>query len=196
VDAAGASDFFVKGRVQAKSTISAINPNATFLIAVPIISVHPVQRARDHAGFARVAPCADNRFPRDFPVVALPAELALEDDFFHVDIVGTGLHFEDRGMTDLAFEFDAMNPVRKDDRGHPALFGLAIEHHVPVKPLDGLAGKEPYPGAHEKCCRDRNSNCSLHPPLSLLSVTWLYGISRSFFALKIPTNGRSDGGNS
>jgi hypothetical protein len=143
-----------------------------------------------------MAASAHHRPPSGFSVVALPAEFALKDDFFHVDVIGAGLHLEDRGMTDFTFELNAVDPVWEDDRGHSTLFGLVIEHHIAVKAFDGLSGKEPHPGAHEKCCCDRNADDSLHPPLSLLCATLLYGISRSFFAPQMPARGRSDGGNS
>jgi hypothetical protein len=44
-------------------------------------------------------------------------------------------------MAHLALELDPMNPVREDNRGHATLFGLAVEHHVAVKALNGLPGE-------------------------------------------------------
>jgi hypothetical protein len=72
--------------------------------------------------------------------VALPAELALEYDLFHVDIVGAGLHFEDGGMADLALNSARWIQWGKMTAACP-LLGLAIEHHVSVKALNRFTGQ-------------------------------------------------------
>jgi hypothetical protein len=83
-----------------------------------------------------VASGAGHWFPGGFSVVALPTKLAFEDDFFHIDIIRAGLHFEDCRVAHFTLEFNAMNPVWEDHWRHSTLFGFAVEHHVAVKPLD------------------------------------------------------------
>ena len=60
------------------------------------------------------------------------AELSILD-VFHVYIVGTRTHLEtDFGVAYIAFEADAMKPVRKYHRTHPGFFSSLVDYYIPV----------------------------------------------------------------
>jgi hypothetical protein len=46
-------------------------------------------------------------------------------------------------MANLALEFNAVVPVREDDRRHAPLLGFAVEHHIAIISSDsGPGGKQ------------------------------------------------------
>ena len=54
-------------------------------------------------------------------------------DICHVYIVSTSAHPEtDFSVAYIAFEADAMKPVRKDHRTHAGYFSSLVEYYVPV----------------------------------------------------------------
>jgi hypothetical protein len=54
-------------------------------------------------------------------------------DVFHVYIVGSGAHLEsDFSVANIAFEANAMIPVRKDHRTHSGFFRSLVEYYVTV----------------------------------------------------------------
>lgn len=64
-------------------------------------------------------------------------------DVSHVYIVGAGAHLETNfSVTYIAFETDAMKPVRKDDRTHPGPFSSLVDYHIPVLGIDRRWNKQ------------------------------------------------------
>lgn len=83
-------------------------------------------------GEPRVAQIAFLRPPGVSVVMAGAAEFSILD-ICHGYIVGTRAHLEtDFSVTYIAFEADAMKPVRKDNRAHPGFFCPLVEYYVPV----------------------------------------------------------------
>jgi len=78
-----------------------------------------------------MTPVAVNGWPGDTTVMALPAEIAL-DDLDHVDIVRSLTHLKDGGMTNFALKPDSVEPVRKNNRRHSGLFSIMIQGDVAV----------------------------------------------------------------
>ena len=91
------------------------------------------------------------RRPRDFVVVTGPAETAV-NNISHGDDIGPGAHLEaELSMANLAAKADTMKPVRKDDRPHAVLLGIAVDHHVGVF-SGGIIGHA------EPCKHDRRAD--------------------------------------
>ena len=72
------------------------------------------------------------RPPSDFIIMASATEFSIYD-VRHQYIVGSSTHCEsDFGVAYIAFEPNAMKPVRKDNRTHSGFFRSLIEHHISV----------------------------------------------------------------
>src|SRR5579863_794441 len=91
----------------------------------------PFEHAGGHSRSPRVTTVTEHRLPGNRAIVALSTELAI-DDFFHIDIVCTGLHLENCRMADLALKFGSVIPMGKDDGGHAPLLSLAVQDHVAI----------------------------------------------------------------
>jgi hypothetical protein len=64
--------------------------------------------------------------------MASAAELAIYD-VCHDYFVGASAHFEPYfGMTYIAFEADAMKPMRKDYRAHAFFFRSVVENNISI----------------------------------------------------------------
>jgi hypothetical protein len=81
--------------------------------------------------FSGMTPVAVNGRPSDATVMAFAAEITL-NDLNHVDIVCSLTHFKDRGVANFAFKPDSMEPVRKNNGGHPRFFSVMIQGNVTV----------------------------------------------------------------
>ena len=65
-------------------------------------------------------------------VMASAAKLSFPD-VCHEYIVGTGAHFEtDFTVAYIAFEADAVKPVRKDHRAHSSFFRSLVEYYITI----------------------------------------------------------------
>lgn len=70
--------------------------------------------------------------PGDIAVVASTAKASL-DNIGHLEVVAADAHLESEfGMTNLAAEADAVEPMGEYHRPHTLFFGPAIENHVSI----------------------------------------------------------------
>lgn len=78
-----------------------------------------------------MAPITVEGGPGDSTIVTFTAILPF-NDLDHADLIGTGPHHEDIGVTDLALKPDAMKPVGEDHGRHLGLLGLPVHDDISI----------------------------------------------------------------
>jgi len=94
-------------------------------------------------------------------------------DVCHVYIVSTSAHLEtDFSVAYIAFEADAMEPVRKDHRTHPGFFSPLVEYYIPVFGKDGGRNKQSEQGQQ-------------YHPFRQMEGKWLLAFNAAFHSIRL-----------